>query len=71
MASPFSMGLSGLVTRSVTGYVKNFEVWGEWKEYELEENAKVGRVPDGSMILNTLVRIAMEKMTGLDSFRYE
>ena len=70
MASPFSMGLNGLVSRNVAAYVKNFEVCGEWKEHALEEHAKVGRVPDETMMLNSLVRAAMEKMAVLDSFRY-
>ena len=70
MASPFSMGLNGLVSRNVAGYVRNFEVCGEWKEHALEEHAKVGRVPDETMMLNSLVRVAVEKMAVLDSFRY-
>ena len=70
MASPFSMGLNGLVSRNVAGYVKSFEVCGEWKEHALEEHAKVGRVPDETMVLNSLVRVAVEKMLVLDSFRY-
>lgn len=64
------MGLNGLVSRNVAGYVKSFEVCGEWKEYELQEHARVGRVPDGSMMLNTLVRAAIERMAVLVSFRY-
>lgn len=70
MASPFSMGLNGLATRNVAGYVKRFRVYGQWKEYDVDECAKVGRVPDGSMLLNGLVRVAVEKMGVLDSFRY-
>ncbi|KAF6222336.1 hypothetical protein HO133_001422 [Letharia lupina] len=70
MASPFSMGLNGLVARNVAGYVKHFEVCGEWKEHELEEHAKVGRVPDETMMLNSLVRAAVEKMAVLDSFSW-
>ena len=69
MSSPLSMGLNGLVSRNVAGYVRNFEICGEWKEDELEEHAKVGRVPDGSMMLNTLVRIAIERMEILERFR--
>lgn len=69
MASPFSMGLSGLVLRNVSGYVQDLEVCGEWKEHELQEHARVGRVPDESMMMNTLVRVAVEKMTVLDRFR--
>ena len=64
------MGLNGLVSRSIAGYVKSFEVYGKWKEDNLEEHSKVGRVPDGSMMLNTLVRVAIERMPVLDSFRY-
>lgn len=64
------MGLNGLVLRNVAGYVKKFEVCGEWKEHTLEEYAKVGRVPDETMMLSSLVRVAVEKMAVLDSFRY-
>lgn len=64
------MGLNGLVSRNVAGYVKNFEVCGEWKEHALKDHAKVGRVPDETMMLNSLVRVAVEKMAVLDSFRY-
>ena len=64
------MGLNGLVSRNVAGYVRTFEVCGEWKERALEEHARVGRVPDETMMLNSLVRVAVEKMTVLDSFRY-
>ena len=70
MASPFSMGLNGLATRNVAGYVRKFRMYGEWREYDVEECAKVGRVPDGSMLLNSLVRVVVEKMGVLDSFRY-
>ena len=63
------MGLNGLVSRNVAGYVRSFEICGEWKECELEEYAKVGRVPDGSMMLNILVKIAIERMEVLEKFR--
>lgn len=69
MASPFALGLNGLVSRNVAGYVKKFRVYGEWKEHELQEYAKVGRVTEGSMMLSLLVRIAVEKMAVLYSFR--
>ena len=64
------MGLNGLATRNVTGYVRNFEICGNWKEHEPQEHAKAGRVPDESMMMNTLVRVAMEKMVVLESFRF-
>lgn len=70
MASPFTMGLNGLVSRNVAGYVKEFRVYGEWKEHESQEHSKVGRVTDGSMMLSLLVRVAVEKMAVLYSFRY-
>lgn len=69
MASPFSMGLNGLVSRNIAGYVRTFELCGSWKEHEIQEHAKVGRVPDESMMLNTLVRVAVERMGELQSFR--
>ena len=64
------MGLNGLVSRNVAGYVKSFEVCGEWKEHTLPEHARVGRVPDETMMLNSLVRVAVERMMVMDSFRY-
>ncbi|MCJ1437923.1 hypothetical protein MMC27_007310 [Xylographa pallens] len=69
--SPFFMGLNAIVTRNVTGYIKKFKVWGKWKEYDLEECAKVGRVPDSSMMLNLLVRAAVDKMPALETFSWE
>ena len=69
MASPFSMGLSGLATRNVASYVKSFEVCGQWKEYELQQHASVGRVPDETMLMNSLVRVAVERMECLEEFR--
>lgn len=71
MASPFSMGLNGLVSRNVAGYVKRFKVLGEWKEHEAEDYSNVGRVTDGSMMLSILIRVAIEKMLVLDSFRFD
>ncbi|MCJ1479381.1 hypothetical protein MMC13_008066 [Lambiella insularis] len=70
-ASPFSMGLNALVTRNVAGYVKKFRVWGKWKEHDLEECAKVGRVPDSSMMLSLLVRAAIDRMPALEAFTWE
>ncbi|KAL9130442.1 MAG: hypothetical protein Q9217_001365 [Psora testacea] len=65
------MGLNGLVTRNIAGYVRSFEVCGEWREHDLEEHSSMGRVPDGSMMLNTLVRVAIERMVVLDSFSWD
>ena len=64
------MGLNGLVSRHVAGYVKSFMLTGAWTEYSLEEYAKVGRVPDGTMMMNSLVRVAVERMSVLESFRW-
>lgn len=64
------MGLNGLISRNIAGLVRSFKLSGEWKEYDLEEFARVGRVPDNSMMLNMVVRAAVEKMEKLESFRY-
>ena len=61
------MSLNGLVSRNVAGYVRDFEVTGDWKEHDVEEYWKAGRVAD--MMLNTLVRVAVERMAVIDSFR--
>ncbi|OCK85680.1 hypothetical protein K432DRAFT_286364 [Lepidopterella palustris CBS 459.81] len=68
--SPFSMGLNALVSRSVTSYVQNFSVVGEWRETDIEDYSK-GRVPDNSMMLNIAIRAALDKMQILRSFGWE
>lgn len=68
--SPFSMALNAVVTRNVGGLVRSLTLRGEWRENELEEHARVGRVPDSSMMLNIVVRAAVDKMPGLESVRY-
>ena len=66
------MALNGLVSRDIVGNVKMFTLLqGEWKDYGVEECAKVGRVPDNDIMLNSLIRVALEKMTALRSFRYD
>lgn len=71
MGSPSSMGLNDLVLGNATVYVEKFRVRGEWKDDELQEYSSVGRVTEGSMMLNTMVRVAVEKMPLLHSFRYD
>ncbi|PGH03567.1 hypothetical protein GX51_03993 [Blastomyces parvus] len=70
-ASPFSMALNAVVTRKVGGLVRSLTLRGEWRENELEEHARVGRVPDSSMMLNIVVRAAVDKMPGLESVSWE
>ncbi|KAI4204541.1 MAG: hypothetical protein LQ350_001091 [Teloschistes chrysophthalmus] len=70
MGSPFVMGLNGLVLRNVAGYVKRLRFVGEWKECDLEECYRKGRVPDSTMMLNTLVRVAIERSTALKELWY-
>lgn len=71
-ASPFSMGLNAVVTRkSVASLVRSFALRGEWREDGLEEYARVGRVPDSSMMLNITLRVAIERMAELKSFSWE
>jgi hypothetical protein len=67
--SPFSMALEGLVSRNVSGFVKKLRLVGIWKEVDVEDFAK-GRVPDNTMLLNIVVKAALEKMNGLESFRF-
>ena len=70
MGSPFVMGLNGLVLRNVSGYVKKLKIVGQWREHDLEEFSKRGRVPDSSIMLNTLVRVAIERSTNLRDLSY-
>lgn len=68
-ASPFSMGLNAVVTRPHAELVRSMTLRGEWRELELQEHARVGRVPDSSMMLNIAVRAAIDRMAELESFR--
>lgn len=70
-ASPFAMGLNALVTRNTAHLVRHLTLKGQWKEYDLEEYAKIGRVPDNAMMLNIAVRAALERCTGLESFTWD
>ncbi|BCR89959.1 uncharacterized protein ACHE_51157S [Aspergillus chevalieri] len=70
-ASPFSMGLNAVITRPYAKLVRSLTLRGEWREHELEEHARVGRVPDSSMMLNIAVRAAVDRMPDLESFSWE
>ena len=70
-ASPFSMGLNAVITRPFARLVRSMTLRGDWREHELEEHARVGRVPDSSMMLNIAVRAAVGRMTDLESFSWE
>ncbi|CEL03522.1 hypothetical protein ASPCAL04676 [Aspergillus calidoustus] len=70
-ASPFTMGLNAVITRPYAGLVRSLALRGDWREQELEEHARVGRVPDSSMMLNITVRAAVDRMQDLESFRWE
>ncbi|KAL2837967.1 hypothetical protein BJY01DRAFT_251196 [Aspergillus pseudoustus] len=70
-ASPFTMGLNAVITRPYAGLVRSLTLRGDWREQELEEHARVGRVPDSSMMLNIAVRAAVDRMQDLESFRWE
>ncbi|KAL8940508.1 MAG: hypothetical protein Q9216_002795 [Gyalolechia sp. 2 TL-2023] len=65
MGSPFVMGLNRLVLRNVVEYVRVLKIIGEYKEYDVEACSKNGRVPDSSMMLSTLARVAVERCTSL------
>ena len=68
--SPFIMALNGLVTKPYANVVHDFRVWGQWNELGVEDFSK-GRVPDNSMMLNILLRTAVDRMTKLESFSWE
>ncbi|KAJ9221840.1 hypothetical protein DTO027B5_4593 [Paecilomyces variotii] len=70
-SSPFSMGLNAVVTRPHAELVRSMTLRGEWRELELQEHARVGRVPDSSMMLNIAVRAAIDRMAELESFSWE
>ncbi|KAF1962072.1 hypothetical protein CC80DRAFT_400723 [Byssothecium circinans] len=68
--SPFAMGLNTLVSRKFSEYIKTFRVVGEWREHDIDEYTK-GRVPDNSMMLQVVMRAALDKMTNLTAFAWE
>lgn len=70
-ASPFSMGLNAVITRPYASLVRSLTLRGDWREIELEEHARVGRVPDSSMMLNIAVRAAIDRMPELERFSWE
>ncbi|KAL4802122.1 hypothetical protein BDV18DRAFT_147546 [Aspergillus unguis] len=70
-ASPFTMGLNAVITRPHALLVRSLTLRGDWREHELEEHARVGRVPDSSMMLNITVRAAVDRMKDLESFRWD
>lgn len=70
-ASPFSMGLNAVIIRPYASLVRSLTLRGDWRETELEEHARVGRVPDSSMMLNIAVRAAIDRMPELESFSWE
>ncbi|KAL4748933.1 hypothetical protein BDW72DRAFT_143222 [Aspergillus terricola var. indicus] len=70
-ASPFTMGLNAVITRPYATLVRSLTLRGDWREQELEEHARVGRVPDSSMMLNIAVRAAVDRMRDLEDFRWE
>ncbi|KAI4621297.1 uncharacterized protein J4E87_006925 [Alternaria ethzedia] len=68
--SPFAMGLNTLVSRNFGDYIQTFRVKGDWREHDTEEY-KQGRVPDNSMILQVVMRAAIDKMKNLKAFAWE
>lgn len=70
-ASPFSMGLNAVITRPYASLVRSLTLRGDWREHDLEEHARVGRVPDSSMMLNIAVRAAIDRMPELETFNWE
>lgn len=65
--SPFAMGLNTLVSRPLTDYVQRFRVIGDWREHDVNDY-KQGRVPDNTMVLQIVMRAALDKMKNLTAF---
>ncbi|KAK6443136.1 hypothetical protein LTR95_000653 [Oleoguttula sp. CCFEE 5521] len=68
--SPLMMALNRLVTGTQAVVVQSLRLWGEWQELGVEDFAK-GRVPDNSMMLNMLLRVAVDKTPKLQEFAWE
>ena len=67
--SPFVMGLNTLVSRNFGDYVQSFRLRGDWREHDIDDY-KQGRVPDNSMVLQIVLRAALDKMKNLKAFAY-
>jgi hypothetical protein len=67
--SPFAMGLNTLVSRNFGEYIHVFRLVGDWREHDMDDY-KQGRVPDNSMILQVVLRAALDKMKNLKAFAY-
>ncbi|KAI9894343.1 MAG: hypothetical protein M1814_003099 [Vezdaea aestivalis] len=67
-ASPFVMGLNGLVTSNVASLVRCLSLEGEMKENDVQEHIRAGRIPDKVMLLNMAIRSAIDKTVKLQSF---
>lgn len=61
------MGLDGLVSRPVAGYVKGLTLLGTFKEHKEDEYEK-GRIPDNTMMLNIVIRAAIDRTDKLEVF---
>ncbi|KAF7183265.1 hypothetical protein CNMCM7691_003178 [Aspergillus felis] len=70
-ASPFTMGLAALVARPHATLVRSLALCGDWPEARLEKDLRTGQVPDSSMILNVVVRAAVDRIIELESFSWE
>lgn len=66
--SPFTMALSGLATGNSGALVNHFNLKGSWMDARATEYSQ-GRVPDSTMLLGIALRAAIDKMTGIKSFR--
>lgn len=68
--SPFIMGLNGLMTKPYAALVEALDVVGEYRELGVDDYSQ-GRVPDTTMMLNILLRGAVDRMPKLRSFSWE
>lgn len=71
MGSPFVMGLNRLVLRNVAEYVQVLKLVGEFKEHDVEECSRIGRVPDSSIMLSTLARVIVDRCISLKELCWE
>ncbi|GFG19360.1 hypothetical protein IFM5058_09995 [Aspergillus udagawae] len=70
-ASPFSMGLAALVSSPHAALVRSLRLCGDWREAGLSKDVRTGQVPESSMMLNIVVRAAVDRITELESFSWE
>lgn len=67
--SPFAMALDTLATREVVQYVEKFALAGAFWDNRFEDSIGARPISDSAMLLATLVRVCLDRMSNVKEFR--